>query len=98
MARRVSRTKVSAAGPSQKQMARSEFLERWAVDKLAASPDLDLVVLGHTHVPILKEVFPGRHYLNSGDWLVNKSYAVLSAGQAPRLLKWRNGGPLETDG
>ncbi len=98
VARRVSKTKVRLAGPSEKQMARAEFLERWAEDQLAASPDLDLVILGHTHVPVLKEVFPGRHYLNAGDWLANKSYAVLSAGEAPQLLKWRDGGPSEADG
>jgi UDP-2,3-diacylglucosamine hydrolase len=98
VARRVSVTGAHPGGNSAKQAARSEFLERWATDKLAASPDLDLVVLGHTHVPVLKEVFPGRHYLNAGDWLVNKSYAVLSAGTGPRLLEWKGGGPLETDG
>jgi len=93
VARRLSKTRVHPGGPSEKQMARSEFLERWAGDQLAASPDLDLVVLGHTHVPILKEVFPGRFYLNAGDWLANKSYAVLSAGEAPQLHMWKEEGP-----
>jgi len=98
VARKVSITGAHSGGPSEIQKARSEFLELWAVDQLRASPELDLVVLGHTHVPILKEVFPGRHYLNAGDWLANKSYAVLAAGEAPRLLDWRDGGSLEADG
>jgi UDP-2,3-diacylglucosamine hydrolase len=98
VARKVSTTGDHTEGSSEKQRVRADFLERWAVDQLTASPELDLVVLGHTHLPILKEVFPGRHYLNAGDWLVNKSYAVLAGGEAPRLLDWRDGRLLETDG
>jgi len=98
VARRVSTTGTHPAGSREKQEARSQFLERWAVDQLTSSPEIDLVILGHTHAPCLREVFPGRHYLNAGDWLVNKSYAVLSAGKAPRLLDWSYGGPLEPEG
>jgi UDP-2,3-diacylglucosamine hydrolase len=98
VARKVSNTESHSGGASKKQKERSEFLERWAVEKLTASPDLDLVVLGHTHVPVLKEVFPGRHYLNAGDWLVNRSFAVLSCLDAPRILEWRDGRPSEIDG
>jgi len=98
MARRVSKTETRPGRHPEKLEARSRFLEQWAVDQLTASPEIDLVVLGHTHAPCLKEVFPGRHYLNAGDWLENKSYAVLSAGTAPRLLEWSSRGPLETEG
>jgi len=89
IARRVSKTESHSGGATPKQEARSRYLEEWARGQLEASPELDLVVLGHTHVPLLREVFPGRHYLNAGDWMVNRSYAVLAAGEAPRLLFWQ---------
>jgi len=98
IARRVSKTGTHPGGPSEKQMARSKFLEQWASERLFSSPDLDLVVLGHTHVPVLKELFPGRYYLNAGDWLVNKSYGVLSREGPPRLMLWKDGTPSEADG
>jgi len=98
VARRVSNTHLQTGDPSSKQLARYEFLERWATSQLTASPDLNLVPLGHTHLPVLKEVGPGQYYLNSGDWLVNKSYAVLSEGEPPSLLDWRTRSSFEADG
>jgi len=97
IARRVSRTGVHDQRPSPKQVARSAFLEEWAVRRLSQDPTLDLVVLGHTHVPVVKEVSPGRWYLNAGDWLLHKSYAVLTEGGAPRLMDFGDGTPSEID-
>jgi UDP-2,3-diacylglucosamine hydrolase len=90
VAKKVSKTPIRTGDPSPKQLARYEFLEEWATSQLSSSPDLDIVALGHTHMPVLKEVRPGQYYLNSGDWLVNQSYAVLAEGEPPRLLDWRN--------
>lgn len=97
VARRVSKTGTHPGGPSAKQMARSRFLEQWAVTQLEGSPELDMVILGHTHVPVLREVCPGRHYLNPGDWMVGRSYAVISRDRPPRLLAWDGSGPSESD-
>lgn len=71
------------------QEARSAALEAWAVEKLEAEPELDLVLLGHTHLPMIREVQPDRWYVNSGDWVFHQSYVVLQEGEAPRLLDWR---------
>jgi UDP-2,3-diacylglucosamine hydrolase len=98
MARRASKTPTHSGGASDKQKARSAFLEEWAGAQLAARPELDLVVLGHTHVPLLKQLHPGRYYLNAGDWLVNQSYAVFAPDQPPRLLDWRDGPWSEAPG
>lgn len=97
VARRVSSTHLQTGDPMPKHLARSDFLEEWATKQLSASPELDLVALGHTHMPILKEVRPGQYYLNSGDWLVNRTYAVLQEGKPPRLLDWRDRSPSEAD-
>ncbi len=48
----------------------------WAEARLAADPELGLLVLGHTHRPALTEPAPGRHYLNPGAWLDGLRYAV----------------------
>ena len=88
IARRVSKTEGRTKEPKQEQRARVRFLEEWATERLATDPELDLVVLGHTHVPVLREVEPGRFYLNAGDWVMHRSYAVLEEGRSPRLLEW----------
>jgi UDP-2,3-diacylglucosamine pyrophosphatase LpxH len=67
---------------------RSEFLEKWARDRLLEDPDIDLVLLGHTHIPMRVEVAPGRFYLNSGDWIRSGSYLVIEEGVPPVLESW----------
>jgi len=88
VARRVSKTEARTGEPLEKQIARSTFLEEWATGTLRASPDLHLVALGHTHIPLLREPFPGRFYLNLGDWMVHRSYGLLEEGKPPMLLEW----------
>jgi UDP-2,3-diacylglucosamine hydrolase len=88
IARSVSKTKERPQRPHEGDDSRSRILENWASEQLRAVPELDMVVLGHTHTPRLKEVGPGRYYLNSGDWVTHRSYAVLAAGEPPRLLEW----------
>lgn len=67
---------------------RAPVLERWARDQLLDDPELDLVLLGHTHLPISREIAPGRFYLNSGDWLHHRSFVELRDGTPPRLRTW----------
>ena len=88
LAQRVSSTE---AKPSEARVlaGRAAFLEEWARQQLADDATLSLVVCGHSHVPALVEVAPGRWYLNAGDWLSHYSYAVLEAG-VPRLEHWRD--------
>ena len=56
---------------------------------LAEHRELDLVLLGHTHLPLLREPERGRWYVNSGDWVFHQSYVILDNGKPPRLLDWR---------
>jgi UDP-2,3-diacylglucosamine hydrolase len=50
----------------------------WAFDRLRESPDVSLLVMGHTHLPALEEPFPGRRYLNPGAWFDGFRYALAS--------------------
>lgn len=88
LARLVSQTGDRAAEPSPTPDDRSKALQSWARETLVDDPSLDLVVLGHTHRPTLEEVRPDRYYVNTGDWLHNRSYVVLSPGSEPCLARW----------
>ncbi len=51
----------------------------WAERRLAAEPDVALLVMGHTHRTALTEPKPGQRYLNPGAWLDGLRYAVATA-------------------
>ena len=72
------------------QEERSAALEAWAITKMEADRELELVLLGHTHLPIVRDVGPGRWYVNSGDWVFHQSYVILEEHEAPRLADWRD--------
>ncbi len=88
----VSSTEKHAATRSPAQKARSTALETWALDKLHRERELDLLLLGHTHVPLVREAGPGRWYVNSGDWVNHQTYVTLEVGAPPRLDDWRDRG------
>lgn len=92
IARGVSKTRDRWDQWGTAQKARSAALEDWALRKLASERELDLVLLGHTHLPLLCEPEPGRWYVNSGDWVFHQSYVVLEEGCPPRLADWRERG------
>ena len=50
----------------------------WAETRLAADSALDVLVMGHSHMPALTEPAPGRFYLNPGAWLDEGSYAIVT--------------------
>jgi UDP-2,3-diacylglucosamine hydrolase len=50
----------------------------WAAGLLSAEPELGLVVMGHTHVAALAELFPGREYLNPGAWFDRYRFALVT--------------------
>jgi UDP-2,3-diacylglucosamine hydrolase len=92
VAGRVSMTEERAGGDlgSERQLRRSAILEAWATEKLRGEPELQMVALGHTHLPRLVEVEPGRFYVNGGDWVSHRTYVVLVPGQPPRIDEWKD--------
>lgn len=53
---------------------------RWATDLLARRTDVSLVIMAHTHRPVVEQLPDGRTYLNPGAFLDGGRYAVVTAG------------------
>lgn len=70
-------------------------IEAWARAALRAEPTTDVVLAGHSHLPVLAEVDPGRYYINTGDWISHMSYGVFRGVEhAPELQRWPDREPL----
>lgn len=96
VARRASATEEKwAAGPGG-EAGRADRLAAHARRLLETREDLALVIFGHTHRPELEEVRPGRFYLNAGDWIHHRSYAVISERDI-RLERHGSGGGSEPE-
>ena len=73
----------------ERTLARAAGLqETYARGLLDRRTELDLVVLGHTHRPVLAAVAARRWYLNPGAWMNGFSYAVITA-DGPSLRQFR---------
>jgi UDP-2,3-diacylglucosamine hydrolase len=59
----------------------------WARDYLARHPEIELLVLGHTHRAALEAAGPGRWYLNPGAWFDGGCHAVVTAA-GPELRRF----------
>ena len=88
IARGVSKTEERWRPPGPAEEASAARLRGWALDHLERSRDIDLILLGHCHIPSVDEPEPGRWYINSGDWVYHRSYVVLEEGREPRLEHW----------
>ena len=82
-----STTEAKAEGDARAKN-RAAYIREWALERLRAEPELELVVCGHAHLPELLEVDTDRYYLNAGDWIGHRSYAVVEDGAPPRLYDW----------
>ena len=74
LVRLVSRTE-SRHGRVEPGRTRSAALAAHAREVLGNNAAIDLVALGHCHIPELTEIEPGRHYLNTGDWVNHCTWA-----------------------
>ncbi len=90
-AERIARAVSQTGYPDAAQRARSEerarVLRRYARDLLERDPSLDVVLLGHCHVTELVEIGENRYYVNAGDWVIHRSYAVFT-GERIEIREW----------
>ena len=64
-------------------------------ERLQKEP-LDYCVFGHRHTPLVMSLNEECTYVNTGDWLFNRNYAVFSpADQRLRLYDYRTGAEFE---
>ena len=85
----VSGTKAHAAsGGRSPNDGRTAFLSGWAAEQLERDPTLDIVAVGHAHKPVVTELAPGRFYVNTGDWVVHRSYIAICDSGKPVLHEW----------
>jgi UDP-2,3-diacylglucosamine pyrophosphatase LpxH len=74
---------------------RGEGLRQVALRDLAAQPDVDLLVFGHSHVPALERAPSQAVYANAGTWLGDSTYLLVRDDQVS-LNRYRNGASAET--
>ncbi len=89
----VSQSEHRDGPPDEGDKGRARVLEAWALKKLAEDTGIDLVILGHTHIPTVTDL-GGRFYINAGDWIRYNSYAVIETSGPPRIEYWSEDGPL----
>ncbi len=84
----VSRTEGKQGTPGLANPIRAAELRAWAVAELRNRPEIDFVLAGHVHTPVVEEVEPGRFYINTGDWINHFTYLILPPGGRPELREW----------
>jgi UDP-2,3-diacylglucosamine hydrolase len=70
-------------------LARAAERQRvWAHQLLSQQPEVGLVIMGHTHRPLIANLDQGRQYLNPGAWFDGFRYAVATeSGAELRVFK-----------
>lgn len=57
-------------------------LERAAARVLRNDETLHTVIFGHTHIPMTRQLAPGRRYLNCGSWIPNSNLHIAALGRS----------------
>lgn len=91
-----SRLATGSSQASRTHRARDggEGLRRVALALLEARPDTELVIFGHSHIPVLARASTGGVYANAGAWLDEPTYLVVHPERV-ELRRW--GGSAEGD-
>ncbi|UCF69989.1 MAG: UDP-2,3-diacylglucosamine diphosphatase [candidate division WOR-3 bacterium] len=62
---------------SRKQRPSSKLLNMLEDYARRQLHDVDIVILGHSHLPELKAYAGNKYYINAGDWVTNFSYVLI---------------------
>jgi predicted phosphodiesterase len=64
---------------------------QWAAEFLARRPDVDFVIMAHTHRPVVERQPDGRSYLNPGAFLDGGRYGVITKDGVVELKQFTTG-------
>lgn len=64
---------------------------RWAAELLERRPEVDFVIMAHTHRPAVERQPDGRSYLNPGAFLDGGRYAVITTDGVVELKQFTTG-------
>jgi len=81
----------SHASRTYKAKDDGEGLRRVALRDLGESPDVDLLVFGHSHVPALDQAPNGQAYANAGNWLDDSTFLRVTDDEVA-LNRWTAAG------
>ena len=87
---------TSATSRTYSAADNGEGLKGVALRELAAQPDLDLVVFGHSHVPGVARASTGGLYANAGTWLGDSTYLRITE-EAVALHRFPGASPLAVE-
>lgn len=90
--RAVSRTESRhGRTPDDESLKRSARLHEWTRVQFETAPDVEVAALAHCHVPEIRQILPGRFYVNSGDWVQHCSWAEFTTDRV-RVLRLADAG------
>lgn len=82
--------KIAHLSRKQHPSARLEsMLEDYALGRLREG--VDIVILGHSHTPVFRQLPDDKYYINAGDWVNHYSYVTIDR-RGPALRYYRPDG------
>lgn len=64
-----------------KSIHHEERLIQFAEDEVTANPEIDYLIFGHRHIPVIQKVGKSAEIIILGDWLTHFSYGVFEDGK-----------------
>lgn len=58
-----------------------EMLVQYAKRKIIDNPDIEFIVFGHRHIPVIEKIGDNTEIIILGDWLTHFSYGVFEDGK-----------------
>lgn len=80
LVRRMSGVTASDARRDRVKINSAAAHEAYALQLMQRRPELELLVFGHTHLPVLRAIPTGRWYANPGAWMEGLRYLEVSDG------------------
>lgn len=67
--------------PENRVKFEDEMLVQYAKRKIIDNPDIEFIVFGHRHIPVIEKIGDNTEIIILGDWLTHFSYGVFEDGK-----------------